>query len=120
MILCRAEEHLKSGRSVVVDNTNPDADSRSRYVNLAIKYKVPVRCFLMSTTYKHARHNEKFRQLTNKDHKPIPEMVVNSYKSKYTEPSLSEDFTEVVRVNFVPDFASETQKKTYMLHLLEK
>lgn len=75
---------------------------------------------MMKTTYKHARHNEKFRQLTDQNHKPIPEMVVNSYKSKYTEPVLSEGFTEIVHVNFVPKFENETLKKTYRMHLLEK
>lgn len=116
----RCEVHLKAGVSVVVDNTNPDVESRSRYTSVANKYKVPVRCFLMTTSYKHARHNEKYRQLTDKTHKPVPDMVVHSYKSKYKEPELSEGFAEVVRVNFVPKFKSDNDKKLYQLYHLDK
>lgn len=105
---------------MVIDNTNPDVESRARYTAVATKYKVPVRCFLMTTTYKHARHNEKYRQLVDKNHKPIPEMVVHSYKNKYKEPELSEGFTHIVRVNFIPKFLSESDRDVYLQHFLEK
>lgn len=111
---------MKAGSKVVIDNTNPDVESRARYTTLAKKYKVPVRCFLMTTRYKHARHNEKYRQLVEKDHKSIPDMVVHSYKNKYKEPELSEGFTEIIRVNFIPKFQSDSDKNLYLLHLLEK
>ena len=111
---------MQKGQCVVIDNTNPDKETRARYTEVAKKYKVPVRCFQMSTTYKQARHNEVFRQLTDSKHKAINEMVVNSYKSKYTEPSLSEGFTEIVNVNIVPTFENEKNKKLYSLYLLEK
>lgn len=103
-----------------MDNTNPDQESRARYIQVAKKLKVPVRCFLMSTTYKQARHNEVYRQLTDNKHKPISDMVVNSYKSKYCEPSISEGFTEVVKANVVLKFDSEANKKLYSLYLLDK
>jgi len=91
---CEAEVKLK--KCVVVDNTNPDRESRARYVQVANKYNIPIRCFLMSTSYKQARHNEVYRQLTETKHKPINEMVVNSYKSKYTEPCLDEGFSAMM------------------------
>lgn len=105
---------------MVIDNTNPDVESRARYITIARKYKVPIRCFLMTTTYKHARHNEKYRQLIDKNHKPIPDMVVHSYKSKYKEPDMSEGFTEIVKVNFLPKFQSDSEKSRYLMYLLEK
>ena len=111
---------LKSGKSEVVDNTNPDQESRARYIQVANKLKVPVRCFLMSTTYKQARHNEVYRQLTDSKHKPINDMVVNSYKSKYCEPSTSEGFTEIVKANVVLEFKNDADRKLYSLYLLEK
>jgi len=104
----------------VIDNTNPDVESRSRYTALAKSYKIPVRCFLMNTSYKQARHNEKYRQLTNSKHTPINDMVVNMYKSKYLEPSCEEGFTQIVRVNSVLDFPDESSKRLYLRYLLEK
>jgi bifunctional polynucleotide phosphatase/kinase len=40
-----AEEEIKKGNSVVIDNTNPSAADRKIYIDLAIKYKIKVRCF---------------------------------------------------------------------------
>ena len=104
----------------MVDNTNPDVESRARYIQIAKKYKLPVRCFLMSTSYKQARHNEVYRQLTNEKHKPINDMVVNAYKSKYVEPRISEGFTEIIKVNNVLHFDNEEHRKLYAQYLLEK
>lgn len=105
---------------MVIDNTNPDKESRARYIQVAKKLKVPVRCFMMSTTYKQSRHNEVYRQLTNSKHKPINDMVVNSYKSKYTEPEISEGFAEIVKVNVVLKFDQEDKKALYSRYMLEK
>uniref|UniRef100_A0A8D8HAT3 Bifunctional polynucleotide phosphatase/kinase n=1 Tax=Culex pipiens TaxID=7175 RepID=A0A8D8HAT3_CULPI len=110
---------LKSGKRAVVDNTNPDVDSRKRFVELAKKRNVPCRCFVMGATYKQSRHNNVFRELTDRSHSSINDMVFNMYKSKYQEPALSEGFDEIVKVNFVPKFESEADEKLYKLYLLE-
>lgn len=53
------EKHLAEKRSVVVDNTNPDPVSRQRYIEVAKRYNIPVRCFIMSVDVDHAKHNNK-------------------------------------------------------------
>lgn len=53
------EQFLNEGKSVVIDNTNPDPATRQRYIKIATKYKVPVRCFVMRTNVEHAKHNNK-------------------------------------------------------------
>ncbi len=53
-------EALSAGSSVVVDNTNPDRESRQRYIDAA--GKVPCRCFVMATAFEHAKHNERVRR----------------------------------------------------------
>lgn len=53
------ERHLNEKSSVVVDNTNPDCASRQRYIEVAKRYNIPVRCFVMSTSTDHAKHNNK-------------------------------------------------------------
>lgn len=106
---------------MVVDNTNPDIESRLRYIDVAKAAGVACRCFVMSTSLEHARHNERFREMTDHKHEPISEMVFNSYKSKYKEPSVGEGFMEIVNVNFVPCFADmKHHEALYRQFLLEK
>nr|CAD7399103.1 unnamed protein product [Timema poppensis] len=50
---------LDRGKSVVVDNTNPDKESRQRFIEAAHKCKVPCRCFVLCTSLEHAKHNNK-------------------------------------------------------------
>lgn len=113
----RVDDCLKMGRKVVVDNTNGDRESRARYVNAAKKHKVPCRCFVMTTIFKHAEHNIAFRELTDTNHSKINRIVLNTYRKNYQEPDLDEGFTEIVRVNFVPSFQDEREKSLYELFL---
>lgn len=114
----RVNDCLKARRKVVVDNTNGNRESRARYANAAKKHMIPCRCFVMTTSFKHAQHNIAFRELTDTKHSKINRIVLNSYKKNYEEPSLDEGFTEIVRVNFVPKFADEREKCLYGMYLL--
>jgi bifunctional polynucleotide phosphatase/kinase len=104
----------------VIDNTNPDVESRKRFVEVAKKFKIPCRCFVMNISYKQCRHNNAFRELTDPEHVQINDMVFNMYKSKYQEPTLAEGFSEIVKVNFVPNFAEKAHEELYKMYLLEK
>ncbi|XP_053670040.1 uncharacterized protein F21D5.5 [Anopheles nili] len=114
------ETFLKQGKNVVVDNMCPDVDSRKRYLVVAGRMNVPIRCFVMDVDHKHARHNNEFRMMTDQTHAVIPELVFNSYKSKFVEPSTSEGFVEIVKVKFVPKFDSKSHEELYKMFLLEK
>uniref|UniRef100_A0A182WDA0 PNK FHA domain-containing protein n=1 Tax=Anopheles minimus TaxID=112268 RepID=A0A182WDA0_9DIPT len=114
------EACLRQGKSVVIDNMSPDVESRKRYLLVANRAKIPVRCFLMDVTYKHARHNNEFREMTDRSHSIISEMVFNSYKSKFQQPTQSEGFTEIVKVKFVPNFTTKSHEDLYRMFLLEK
>lgn len=75
-----AENALKTKQSVVIDNTNPDKDSRKRYVTLAKKYGVACRCFVMNTSIHQSKHNNLFREITDTKHQTINDIIINSYK----------------------------------------
>lgn len=114
----RVNDCLKTKRKVVVDNTNGDRESRARYVNAAKKHGVPCRCFVMTTSFKHAEHNIAFRELTDTKHSKISKIVLNTFKKNFDEPSMDEGFREIVRVNFVPEFKNEREKCLYEMYLL--
>lgn len=111
---------LRQGQSVVIDNTNPDKESRQRYINCAKTAKVPCRCFYFTATITQARHNERYREMIDKSHQPINDMIMNTFKSKLKVPESSEGFTEIVRVNFIPKFKDSENEKLYKQYLLEK
>ncbi|XP_014665747.1 PREDICTED: bifunctional polynucleotide phosphatase/kinase-like [Priapulus caudatus] len=118
----RCQRELADGRSVVVDNTNPDAESRARYVECARQARVACRCFLFDVSIEHARHNNDFRLLSGTDgaHVPVNDMVLNSHRARYQQPTLAEGFTEIVKVNFVPDFTCEADERLYRQYILSK
>ncbi|KAK3851702.1 hypothetical protein Pcinc_041666 [Petrolisthes cinctipes] len=114
------EKSLQDGHHVIIDNTNPDAESRKRYIDAAKKFKVPVRCFVFNLTKDHCRHNNKYREFSGTDHSKVSDMVYNMYKSRYEEPSLKEGFDDIVKVNFIPNFRKKKDEDLYKMFLLEK
>lgn len=64
----KCQELLKAGLSVVVDNTNIDAASRSSFLEIAKNLGVPAYACVLQTSLHHARHNEVVRSLIH----PLP------------------------------------------------
>ncbi|XP_070499125.1 uncharacterized protein F21D5.5 [Chironomus tepperi] len=114
------EDALKSKKSCVVDNTNPDTASRKKFIDIAKQLKVKVRGFLMTSTYHHSRHNNIFREMIDSSHAKIGDIVFNTYKSKFVPPTLKEGFDEIVKVNCLPKFDNSEHEKLYRMYLLEK
>ncbi|XP_071569527.1 bifunctional polynucleotide phosphatase/kinase-like [Temnothorax nylanderi] len=59
--IAAVQQYLNQGKSIVIDNTNPDPASRKRYIEIAKK------------------RNVSFRELTDPSHIPINEIIINSY-----------------------------------------
>ncbi|OWR48194.1 Bifunctional polynucleotide phosphatase/kinase [Danaus plexippus plexippus] len=115
-----ASKLLQQGKSVIVDSTNPDTESRSRWTSIAKNLNVQCRCARMMTTKAHSLHNNKFREIMKFKHVPVNEIVFHSYKNKFVPPSLTEGFKEIIEVKFNPTFKDDEAEKTYRMYLLEK
>ncbi|PTU19257.1 hypothetical protein P175DRAFT_0461841 [Aspergillus ochraceoroseus IBT 24754] len=99
-----AKEHLAAGRSVVVDNTNADPETRSQWVDIAEEFKIPIRCVYFSAPPTVCRHNNAVRA-ANKGLNPesrtlLPGIAFGDFLRRFKEPTMSEGFQEIVRVDF--------------------
>ena len=115
-----AEATLVAGRSVVVDNTHVDGEARRPFLELARRHGVPARCIVMATTHDHARHNNLYRELTDRSHARIKEPLFNQYRARFVAPSLEEGIAEILAANIVQDFETIEHKRLYHMHLLDK
>ena len=118
--LSLTDQLLKAGKSVVIDNTNPDTTSRSGYIQIAKKSSVPVRVFWLQTDREHCRHNNMFRRLTDysKSHGGVDDRVINIYMNKFEEPNLEEGIEEIVEVNCIPRFQKKQEEDLYFKFLV--
>lgn len=115
------EEILSKKQSCVIDNTNVDVESRKRFINLAKKYSIDCRCFVMNISLEQIKHNLIYRELTDSKHIKIKEPVFFSLKKKYIEPKTDEGFKEIVKIDSIPcKFENEYHEKLYKMYLVEK
>ena len=112
---------LSAGKSVVVDNTSPDIESRKKFVQCCQTFGVPARCFRFMTSIAHAKHNNRFRELTMKKSRyvKVNDLAFNMYKSRFCEPQVSEGFSKIVKVHIQPNFAAKMKEELYKLFLVE-
>ncbi|CAG8686270.1 10339_t:CDS:2 [Acaulospora colombiana] len=113
------EEALKKKTSVVIDSTNSTVESRKVYVDLANKYRVPIRCFWFQVSEALARHNNMYRVfgLTGLGRTLLPDVSFQVYKSKFCEPTLDEGFQEIKLINFIFEGNEEERRKFEMWYI---
>jgi len=105
-----AQEALSEGVSVVIDNTNGIPEKRAEFISLAKKMRVPVRCFYFTTSRELAAHLNYVRvRETGGKIKRIPEVAYNNYLKYFQPPSTSEGYSEIIKIEFVPDFRGDVE-----------
>ncbi|RDD38009.1 Bifunctional polynucleotide phosphatase/kinase [Trichoplax sp. H2] len=109
------KQSLKSGKSVVVDNTNPSKEARKNYIDAAKSAGVPVRCFHLTTNDEIASHLNMFRQTqTQGKRRRVPYVGFRVYDKGFQSPSKSEGFTEVTMLDFKPSFDSKNDQDMFL------
>lgn len=96
------ENELYNRRSVVVDATNGTRRKREQYTQLANKYNCECICFCMRTSLEKALQNNIKRSETT-DIRRIPNVAFYTYRKKYEEPSIDEDFTSIKKIEIDED-----------------
>ncbi|KAM0255346.1 hypothetical protein ACHAQJ_005864 [Trichoderma viride] len=99
-----ARELLKAGKSVAVDNTNADPDTRALWIELAKKAGVPIRCLWFSTPVVVCEHNDAVRAnnatLNPEARLSLPKLAFTGFSSRFKEPKEKEGFQDVTEVKF--------------------
>jgi bifunctional polynucleotide phosphatase/kinase len=89
-----AEDALRAGKSVCVDNTNASEADRKPYVDLAKKYGVEPRAVFMATSEAMSRHLSRFRE-ERMGGTHIPGVAYAVFKKRFQAPSLLEGFGSI-------------------------
>lgn len=113
------EEGLDKGKNVVIDNTNVDKEARQRFIQAAKRYNADVRCFVMDVSIEQMRHNNKFREMTDKSHQIVSDIIIFTYRKNYQEPVMSEGYDQILKIPFIAKFSDEKNEKLYRSFLLE-
>ncbi|PHH71090.1 hypothetical protein CDD82_6757 [Ophiocordyceps australis] len=100
-----AKELLANKKSIAIDNTNADVETRALWVGLAKKNKVPIRCLWFKTPLHLCEHNDAVRALNktlNPEARPgLPKLAFTSFASRYKAPTSAEGFEDVVPIEFI-------------------
>lgn len=96
---------VEKGKSVVIDNTNPDVLTRMAYTSLAKDHGYKhIRAIVMNTDPEIAKHLNNVRHVYSNGLVPkITDIVYNIFKKNYVKPQKSEYFDLIENVDFVLD-----------------
>lgn len=106
-----ANAFLTEGISVAIDNTNADQETRFVWINIAARFKIPIRCIYFTASAKLCEHNDTVRALASNDtvHSKrfnpekrtiLPHSAFAGFASRFKAPDISEGFQDIITVRF--------------------
>ena len=103
----------------MVDNINRTADQRSGYIQIAKAAGIPIRCFFMDTDKDTCLHNNRQRKNnTHRDHLSnwVNPCGIHNFFKGLKEPSISEGFESIVKIDFeADDFQNDQDKMCWIM-----
>lgn len=119
-----ATEAMEAGKSLVIDNTNPEAATRKEYIDLAKKYNYPVRCFYFDVPKEIAFHLDDQREMNiHRKHESsrVGKLPIHTFYKKVEVPKKSEGFEEVETIEFVAGpFHSKDDEQMFYSYVSSK
>ena len=116
-----AQLALQAGKSVVIDNTNPDIKTRAIWIDLAKQHGATARCIHLTSSERLCKHNNWLRvvaagceqlddrqvmgDVASEPRSLLPAIAFNSYRTRFESPSLKEGFATLQDVPFAVDEA---------------
>lgn len=104
---------LAEGKSVVIDNSNPDRTARKKYIELAKLHSssLKVVCLCMRTEENVARHLNMVRERESQGTCPhVPVVAFHAYRKRAEAPEADENIDRIGEVRFVPHFSNEQER----------
>ncbi|KAI9766288.1 MAG: hypothetical protein M1835_007218 [Candelina submexicana] len=100
-----AAKYISEGRPVAIDNTNADPDTRAKWVQLANKCGVPIRCIYFTASTSLCEHNDTVRALNGNLVNPeqrtlLPAVAFSSFVARFQKPTLKEGFEDITEIDF--------------------
>ncbi|KAI9034247.1 polynucleotide kinase 3 phosphatase-domain-containing protein [Hyaloraphidium curvatum] len=108
-----AEDEVRYGRSVVVDNTNPGKETRKIYIELGRMRDVPVRCVWFDVPEDLCMHNNGVRASLDPKRPSLPTAAWSGYRGNFQKPEVGEGLVQVLRVEFVPEFRDARERERW-------
>jgi len=103
------ESLLNKKFSIIVDNTNPTMESRSKYIKIANKLNIPIRCIFFDFSKELIFHLNSYRTLTTDKH--ISQIVIYKFLKNLEKPTMNEGFSEIIiRENIEDGYYPSTMK----------
>lgn len=96
---------LSEGKSIAIDSTNPDLDTRAAWVAVAKEHEAPIRCIYFTSPEELCIHNAAVRafggEIVNPEMRDmLPGIAFKMYKARFKKPEKKEGFLDVVEVDF--------------------
>jgi bifunctional polynucleotide phosphatase/kinase len=94
---------LTTLKSVIVDNLNETVKSRNKFIQIANKNGIKIRCLYFNISLDLAKHNNYFRAntLNNENKELIPEIVYKKYKKYFENPNITkENIDDIIKIPF--------------------
>ncbi|KAA6385323.1 MAG: putative Bifunctional polynucleotide phosphatase/kinase [Streblomastix strix] len=107
---------LRSGKSVVIDNTNPKSEDRKTFIQQAKSKGISVRMFYFPSSFDRVQHVNTFRERllgTEAPHIPTIALCMFFKNLVVPESAVKEGVDEVIEVAFVPEFGSENDRRLF-------
>jgi bifunctional polynucleotide phosphatase/kinase len=119
-----AREAMEAGKSVVIDNTNPEKGTRADYIKMAKELKYNVRCFFFDIPKPLAFHMDNQREVNaHRKHqsKRVGSIAIHSFYKKLEVPEKSEGFSEVETVDLIAGpFDSKEDEQMFFSYVTGK
>lgn len=123
-----AEDALKNGKDIVLDNTFPTKASRKPFIDLAKRYKAEIVCYWLNTSIENAQFNACTRLIsifgklpTNDEIKKskhpnvFPPAALFGYRKEFEKPTTQEGFDKVEVIEFARVIDPTYNKKALLL-----